>query len=71
MTVTNIIKEVPILNTQRAKEIAASPVMADVTFNDVPIYIQHVDEKNETARVYPLNEPENEQNASLNSLIER
>jgi small acid-soluble spore protein H (minor) len=58
------------MNKQRAQEIAASPVMASVTYNRAPIYIQHVDEKNETARIYPLDEPENEQEVSLNDLNE-
>lgn len=58
------------MNKQRASEIAASPVMANVTLDGVPVYIQHVDESNETAQVYPLDEPENEQTVSLNSLIE-
>lgn len=58
------------MNRQRAEEIAASPVMADVTYNGVPIYIQHVDETNETARIYPLGQPENEQDVPLYSLKE-
>lgn len=58
------------MNKQRAQEIAASPVMANVTFNEVPIYIQHVEESNETARIYPLDEPQNEQNVSLADLRE-
>jgi small acid-soluble spore protein H (minor) len=58
------------MNKQRAQEIAASPVMANVTFQGTPIYIQHVDEKNETARIYPLDQPENEQEVPLGSLME-
>ena len=58
------------MNTQRAQEIADSPVMVNVTYNGMPIYIQHVDEGNETARIYPLDQPENEQEVSLNSLTE-
>lgn len=58
------------MNTARAKEIAHSPVMANVTYNGVPIYIQHVDEGNDKARIYPLDQPENEQEVSLTSLIE-
>ncbi|MDM5213161.1 small acid-soluble spore protein H [Peribacillus sp. RS7] len=58
------------MNKQRAKEIAASPVMANVTHNEVPIYIQNVDENNETARIYPLDEPENEQEVPLSNLKE-
>jgi small acid-soluble spore protein H (minor) len=58
------------MNKQRAQEIASSPVMANVTYNGVPIYIQHVDESNETARIYPLGRPENEEEVSINSLLE-
>lgn len=59
------------MNKQRAQEIAASSVMANVTYNGTPIYIQDVDEKNETARIYPLDQPENEQEVSLNNLLEQ
>ncbi|WJE51094.1 small acid-soluble spore protein H [Bacillus cereus] len=58
------------MNKQRAQEIAASPIMANVTYNGVPIYIQNVDENNETARIYPLNKPQNEQEIPLSNLIE-
>lgn len=59
------------MNKQRAQEIANSPVMANVTFNGIPIYIQNVDEETETVRIYPLNQPENEQEVPLISLIEQ
>ncbi|MCP3772291.1 small acid-soluble spore protein H [Paenibacillus sp. MZ04-78.2] len=58
------------MNKQRAQEIAASPVMANVTYEGVPIYIQHVDEEQESARIYPLGQPEQEQEVPLNSLVE-
>lgn len=58
------------MNGQRAMEIAASPIMANVTYNGIPIYIQKVDEKNETVRIYPLHEPENEQEVPLYTLVE-
>ncbi|MCL6604167.1 MAG: small acid-soluble spore protein H [Paenibacillus sp.] len=58
------------MNIQRAKEIAQSPSMASVTYEGVPIYIQNVDEDNELARIYPLDQPENEQEVPLNSLVE-
>ncbi|MCM3272257.1 small acid-soluble spore protein H [Paenibacillus elgii] len=58
------------MNKQRAQEIAASPVMANVTYEGVPIYIQHVDEERESARIYRLDQPEQEQEVPLNSLIE-
>lgn len=58
------------MNSQRAQEIAASPVMVNVTLNGVPIYIQNVDEKNETARIFPIHDPTNEQNVPIASLVE-
>jgi small acid-soluble spore protein H (minor) len=58
------------MNKQRAQEIAASPTMANVTYNGVPVYIQQVDDLEDTARVYPLDQPEKEENAPLRSLIE-
>lgn len=58
------------MNIQRAAEIAKSPVMANVSYQGVPIYIQNVDEDNELARIFPLDQPENEQEVPLNSLEE-
>lgn len=58
------------MNTQRASEIAASPVMANVTLNGTPVYIQHVDEDTETARVYPLDSPERETSVPVGELKE-
>ncbi|WP_249866439.1 small acid-soluble spore protein H [Paenibacillus konkukensis] len=59
------------MNMQRAQEIAASPVMANVTCDGVPVYIQQVFEDNGTARIYPLNSPEQEREVSLASLTEQ
>lgn len=59
------------MDTWRAKEIAASPVMANVTHNDIPVYIQNVDEQKGTARVYPLGKPEHEQEVPVHNLIEK
>jgi len=58
------------MDKQRAKEIAASPVMANVTYNGDQIYIQNVDEEKETARVYILDRPEDEIDVALKSLTE-
>ncbi|MCY7778604.1 small acid-soluble spore protein H [Bacillus haynesii] len=58
------------MNTQRAQEIVESPDMVDVTYNGRPIYIQHVNEQNETARIFPLGQPENEQEVPLANLEE-
>ncbi|MGB8270418.1 MAG: H-type small acid-soluble spore protein, partial [Priestia megaterium] len=45
------------MDKQRAKQIADSPVMANVTYNDTAVYIQHVSEENDTVRIYPLGQP--------------
>ena len=58
------------MNIQRAKEIAESPDMAKVSYEGVNVYIQNVDEANELARIFPLDQPEHEQEVPLNSLIE-
>jgi small acid-soluble spore protein H (minor) len=44
--------------------------MANVTYQGVPVYIQNVDEQSEMVRIYPLDQPENEQSVPLNSLTE-
>ncbi|MCJ2147457.1 small acid-soluble spore protein H [Bacillus sp. B19-2] len=58
------------MNTQRAQEIVESPDMVDVTYNGKPIYIQRVNKQNETARIFPLGQPENEQEVPLTNLKE-
>lgn len=56
------------MDINRAKEIAASPVMEDVKYNGVPVYIQHVDETKETVRIYPLADPDQEIEVPVRSL---
>ncbi len=58
------------MDIQRAQEIAASPTMEHVEYNGSRIYIQHVNEENETARIYPLDQPDQEQDVPLRSLSE-
>lgn len=58
------------MNVQRAAEIAASPIMEHVTHDGVPIYIQHVNEENGMARIYPLGQPDQEQEVPVRSLSE-
>jgi small acid-soluble spore protein H (minor) len=58
------------INIQRAQEIIDSPVMVNVTYQGTQIYIQNIDEHNEMARIYPLDQPENEQTVPLHSLSE-
>ena len=58
------------MNVQRAQEIAASGDMKKVTYDGTQIYIQQVDESKETARIYTLDKPQNEQEVPLSSLLE-
>ncbi|AST91522.1 H-type small acid-soluble spore protein [Sutcliffiella cohnii] len=58
------------MNIQRAREIAESGDLAKVTLNGIPVYIQHVDDDGDTVRIYPLNDPQNEQNVSVQQLQE-
>ncbi|GAE28201.1 hypothetical protein JCM9140_4411 [Halalkalibacter wakoensis JCM 9140] len=58
------------MNKQRAQEIAASPIMAHVTYNNTPVYIQNVSNVHDIARIFPLDEPQNEFDVDLSSLIE-
>ncbi|UOQ94925.1 small acid-soluble spore protein H [Halobacillus shinanisalinarum] len=59
------------MNAQRAQEIASSSTMANVTYNGEGIYIEHVDESNETATIHSLNAPNNKQSVSVTSLSEQ
>lgn len=54
----------------RAKHIAASPVMANVTFLDKQIYIESVNPNKGTALIHMLNQPSSKQEVPLISLIE-
>lgn len=58
------------LNTQRAEEIAQSGNMERVTHNGKAVYIQRVNEEEETARVFHLEEPQEEFDVALNQLEE-
>ena len=58
------------MDKSRARGIASSPVMASVTYNGTPIYIESVDESSETANIHPLDQPGNKQEVPLTSLIE-
>lgn len=58
------------MDKKRAKEIASSPVMANVTYNGTQIYIENVNENKGIANIHPLNQPRNRQEVSLTSLKE-
>ena len=57
------------MNIQRAKELSVSAEQANVSFQGMPVMIQHVDESNETARIYEV-KPRRELTVPVNSLEE-
>jgi small acid-soluble spore protein H (minor) len=58
------------MDKRRAAEIASSPIMTNVTYNGMSIYIENVDEENGTADIHPINQPNNRQEVSISSLVE-
>lgn len=59
------------MDKQRAIDISESPNLKHVTFQGEPVYIQHVDEQNNLARIYLLDEPEKEFDVHIQQLYER
>ena len=55
----------------RAKRIAEAGEIAPVTYEGKPVIIQHVDEEQEMARIYFVDEPEREQDVPVRLLEER
>lgn len=58
------------MNKKRAKDIASSPVMANVTYNGSQIYIESVNENNDSASIHFLDQSKNRQQVPLSSLKE-
>ena len=58
------------MNKERAQEIAASPIMAHVTYQNNAIYIESVDGNGNTAVVSPLHQRSKRYVAPLSDLIE-
>jgi small acid-soluble spore protein H (minor) len=59
------------MNPKRAKEIAASPVMANVIYNGVPIYIESITTNDAMAVIHPISEPNSRQKVVVSTLIEK
>lgn len=59
------------MNVQRAKEISESMETVNVTFQGMPVMIQHIDEQSETARIYDATNPSRELTVPVNSLEEQ
>lgn len=58
------------MNAGRAKEILDSADVVNVTYLGHPVIIQHVDEEDETARIYEKKHPDIEKTVPLSSLHE-
>ena len=58
------------MDIRRAKQILDSPKEVEVHYLGKPVWIQNVDENSKTARVYPLDNPENEMTVPVDQLDE-
>lgn len=58
------------MEIQRAKEIISSPVMKDVTYDGTKIYMESLDDTNQTCTIHYLNKPMHQLNVPLSSLKE-
>jgi small acid-soluble spore protein H (minor) len=61
---------VALMNVGRAKEIAESMDMINVTYEGAPVIIQHVDDNTKMARIFYKTDPENEREVPVLNLIE-
>lgn len=59
------------MKTERAREIASSPIMANVEYNGSPVYIEKVNEINNTAYIHLLSKPEDQIKVPVTNLIEQ
>ena len=58
------------MHKRRAKQIASSPIMANVTYEGTPVYIERVNDIAGTAYVHSLNMPEVHMEVFINDLTE-
>ena len=58
------------MDKQRAKEIMESIAMVNVNYYVIPVYIQALDQTNDTVTVFPLDNMNHEQSVELTGLEE-
>ncbi|NLO48691.1 MAG: H-type small acid-soluble spore protein [Clostridiales bacterium] len=58
------------MDPERAKQIAKSPIMANVTFEHKPVYIESVNEAQMTADIHYLDRPQVRKQIPLGRLVE-
>ncbi|MRG85584.1 small acid-soluble spore protein H [Salinibacillus xinjiangensis] len=58
------------MDPKRAQEIASSTSMVNVMYNGQDVYIEHVDQGNGLATIHPIDNPNQKQSVSVQSLDE-
>lgn len=58
------------MDITRAKSIVLSPVMVDVTHNNSPVYMEKINDADQTCMIHYLNNPQKKEIVSLSSLME-
>ncbi|MBU9714021.1 H-type small acid-soluble spore protein [Evansella tamaricis] len=58
------------MDSQRIQEIVDSPVMVNVSYHGIPVYIQEVYPDKETAKIFPLDAMNHEQEVDIKGLLE-
>ncbi|MGO4888389.1 H-type small acid-soluble spore protein [Anaerobacillus sp. MEB173] len=59
------------MDIMRAQQIIESPEEIIVRYNGTPVWIQNVDDKSETARVYTREKPDDEMTVPIHELVEQ
>ncbi|WP_280771180.1 H-type small acid-soluble spore protein [Salipaludibacillus daqingensis] len=58
------------MDSQRVKQIIESPVLINVTYHGIPVYIEELDEGNQLASVFPLENMDAHQEVDIDGLVE-
>lgn len=58
------------MNIQRAREIVSSPNMVNVTYNGSEIYMERINDSDNTCTIHYLDNPKRKTDVNLTSLIE-
>lgn len=58
------------MDSKRAREIVASPVMVNVTHNNSPVYMEKINEISRTCTIHYLSRPNQREDVPLSSLTE-
>lgn len=59
------------LDSKRAKAIVSSPVMVNVTHNNSQVYMESVNDTNQTCAIHYLDKPDKKEVVPLSSLTEQ